>query len=344
MLALGAVGAAWLAGAASGGRHHPHPTPSPGPTPSSPLQVTPVPTMSMSPIVVPGSSWFGLADPWAGIPFGSLADAPAGQYFPAGGDKGGATFGNFKFVNRAAGVNVMVLDGWSNAILDLIDFDTVPECIYMNNCSNITLGRIRARNIYGPFTRTGFHSGNLIQASGCSNIVLQDFKVDQPSPQPGGYTAWGTEDVISLGAPNPAAAWGNWTIRRGFIDGGDWQSSTGTGLFVGDGDLLPGGPFSHDITVEDVILYRPGAVGIGTGEGGPFTFNRIHILGLQRTDSNDSIQLRTNNASFGSMTTDWTNAAGTHQNPNLIGHTYTDLGGNTWLATIDPAAYEAMTL
>jgi hypothetical protein len=101
---------------------------------------------------------------------------------------------------------VLVLDGLNGVTLDLLDFDTVPECIYLNNCTNVTIGRIRARNIFGPYTRTGFHSGNLIQATNCSGLVIHDLLVEQPATVPAGYSAYGTEDIVSLGgAPG---AWG----------------------------------------------------------------------------------------------------------------------------------------
>jgi hypothetical protein len=269
----------------------------------------------------PASTWFGLADPWAGIPFGSLPDAPAGQWWPSGGDKGGATInGPRTYRNRPAGQNVVVLDGISNAVIDLIDFDTVPEGIYLNNCTNVTIGRIRARNIFGPFTRTGFHSGNLIQATNCSGLQIHDLQVTQPATVPAGYSAYGTEDIVSLGgAPG---SWGNVTVERFKFDGGAWQSPSGTGLFIGDGAS------GHDVTVRDGILLNPGQCAIGTGEEGPYTFQRIDVKST-RAGVNTALQLRSPRIAMGGIRVDWPGAAA-----YTPGVPFTDLGGNVWAAKL----------
>jgi hypothetical protein len=256
------------------------------------------------------------------------------------GDQGGRTISRLTFRNRPAGVNVIVLDQVSNLKIDLIDFDGVPEGIYIFGSTNVEIGRIRARNIFGPFTRTLFHSGNLIQAVESRNLHIHDLKVDQPDTVPPGYEAYGTEDIISLGgAPG---SWGgdSWTqpflIERFAFDGGAWQSPSGTGVFVGDGAS------GHFIWIRDGVLLNPGQTGIGTGEEGPYRFERLQILGEQRPGSNDSIQLRTNLGEFGSVRTDWRKADGTKVGPNLGGHTYTDLGGNDWFATLDRTAMAAL--
>jgi hypothetical protein len=187
-----------------------------------------------------------LADPWAGRPaFGTYDEAPAGQMWISG-DQHGAVIEQLTFSSRAAGVNVIVLDGVSNLTLRDLDFDTVPECIYINGGgSGLVIERIRAANIFGPYTRTGFHSGNLVQALNPGPMKLRDLKVVQPDPEPGGYTAWGTEDIISLGGNT---TWGGTAmtdddaliVERFAFDGGDWQSPSGTGSFIGDGDLSAG--------------------------------------------------------------------------------------------------------
>lgn len=241
-------------------------------------------------------TWFGQADPWAGIPFGSQPEAAPGQWWPAGGDKAGATWGHATFRNRPAGQNVIVLDGVSNLTLDLLDFDTVPEGIYLNNCHDVTISRIRARNIFGPFTRTGFHSGNLIQASNCSRLHIADVKVVQPSTVPAGYVAYGTEDIISLGG-NPGT-WGDVTVERFAFDGGAWQSPSGTGLFIGDGAS------GHDVTVRDGILVNPGQCAIGTGEEGPYTFERLDIWS-DKPKTNAAMQIRTTKVTATAVRIDW---------------------------------------
>ncbi len=236
---------------------------------------TPPPTTDPTP---PPGPWFGLPDPWSGQTFGARPEWGTGQMWISG-DQAGKTIGGFTFRNRPAGQNVIVLDGVRNAIVDLIDFDGVPEGIYLNACSDVTIKRLRARNIFGPFTRTGFHSGNLIQASGCSRITISDLKVSQPATAPN--ATYGTEDIVSLGgAPG---TWGNVTVERFAFDGGAWQSWSGTGLFVGDGAS------GHDVTIRDGILVDPGQVGIGTGEEGPYTFERIDIY---QSRGNRSMELR----------------------------------------------------
>jgi len=284
------------------------------------------------------TSWFGGPDPWAGEPFGSFPDAPPCQMWISG-DQGGRTISRLTFRNRAPGENVIVLDGAVNLRIDLIDCDTVPECIYINESSDIEIGRIRARNIYGPFTRTLIHTGNLIQSRNGRRIWIHDVKVAQPHTVPAGYTAWGTEDIVSLGGD--PGSWGgdSWTqpflIERFAFDGGAWQSPSGTGFFVGDGAS------GRYVWIRDGILINPGQVGIGTAEEGPYRFERLWIVGEPRATSNDSIQLRTDLAAFGSVRTDWRRADGTRVAPNLDGHTFEDRGDNDWMATLDPAALGA---
>jgi hypothetical protein len=86
-------------------------------------------------------------------------------------------------------------------------------------------------------------------------MKIRDIKIVQPDPQPGGYTAWGTEDIISLGGNT---TWGGTAmtdadaliVERFKFDGGDWQSPSGTGSFIGDGDLVGGdGSTSGSATV-----------------------------------------------------------------------------------------------
>src|SRR3954449_2309966 len=218
-----------------------------------------------------GGTWFGHANPWAGMGFGSFPNAPAGQMWISG-DQHGRTISRLTFRNRPAGRNVLVLDGVSNLTIDLIDFDTVPEGIYINASHDVTIRRIRARNIFGPLTRTGFHSGNLIQTNDSSRLTITDFIVLQPHTIPADYnlppvrnpntgqlvSSYGTEDIVSLGGQ--PGRWGNITIARFKIDGGAWQSWSGTGMFLGDGRS------GHDITVRDGLMLNPGQVGIGTGE------------------------------------------------------------------------------
>jgi len=272
----------------------------------------------------PAATWFGGSDPWAGMAFGSFPNAPAGQMWISG-DQGGRTISRLTFRNRPAGQNVLVLDGVSNLKIDLIDFDTVPEGIYIRNSHDVEIGRIRARNIFGPFTRTTFHSGNLIQAVNSKRLHIHDLKLDQPESVPAGYTAYGTEDIISLGGD--PGAWGgdSWSapflVERFAIDGGAWQSSSGTGIFVGDGDS------GKYVWIRDGILINPGQVGIGTGTAGPYRFEDIQI---KATRGNDGIQLRTNRAEFGGMRVQWPGRA-----LNTDGHTYTTTAPNDWDAVLD---------
>jgi hypothetical protein len=170
--------------------------------------------------------------------------------------------------------------------------------IYLNNCTNVTISRIRARNIFGPYTRTGFHSGNLIQATNCSGLQIHDIKVVQPATVPAGYSAYGTEDIVSLGgAPG---AWGNVTVERFYIDGGAWQSPTGTGLFLGDGAS------GHDIVIRDGILVNPGQVAFGTGEEGPIDIERVDVWADR---GNVGIQQRTDRMAYNSVRVRWPGTA-----------------------------------
>ena len=281
---------------------------------------TPAPT----PTPAPAGAWFGRSDPWAGMAFGSFPNAPAGQMWISG-DQGGRTISRLTFRNRPAGQNVLVLDGVSNLKIDLIDFDTVPEAIYIRNSHDVEIGRIRARNIFGPFTRTGFHSGNLIQAVNSKRLHIHDLKLDQPDTVPSGYSAYGTEDIISLGGS--PGAWGgdSWSapflVERFAIDGGAWRSTSGSGIFVGDG---ASGKY---VWIRDGILINPGQVGIGTGEEGPYRFQNIQIKG---TRGNDGIQLRTNRAEFGGVKVQWPGRA-----LNTNGHTYTTTAPNDWDAVLN---------
>jgi len=257
--------------------------------------------------------------------FGSFPNAPAGQMWISG-DQGGRTISRLTFRNRPAGQNVIVLDGVSNLKIDLIDFDTVPEGIYIWNSHDVEIGRIRARNIFGPYTRTQFHSGNLIQAVNSNRLHIHDLKVDQPDTVPAGYSAWGTEDIISLGGD--PGAWGgdSWAapflVERFAIDGGAWQSPSGTGIFVGDGGS------GKYVWIRDGIFINPGQVAIGTGEEGPYRFENIQIQGLR---GNDGIQLRTNRAEFGGVKVQWPGGRGM----NAGGHTYTTTSPNNWNTTLD---------
>jgi hypothetical protein len=266
----------------------------------------------------PAATWFGLADPWAGIPFGSLPSGNA--LIGTNGLWVASNLSGKTFSNLPAGRNVLVLDGLNGVTVDLLDFDTVPECIYLNGCTNVTIGRIRARNIFGPYTRTGFHSGNLIQATNCSGLVIHDLLVEQPATVPAGYSAYGTEDIVSLGgAPG---AWGNVTIERFKFDGGAWQSPSGTGLFIGDGAS------GHDVTVRDGILLNPGQCAIGTGEEGPYTFQRIDVKST-RSGVNTALQLRSPRIAMGGIRVDWPGAAA-----YAPGVPFNDLGGNVWAAKL----------
>lgn len=319
----------------------PTPTPTLAPTPTGAPTPTPTATIAAeTPTPGPGS-WFGGADPWAGRPaFGTYPLAPAGQLWISG-DQGGRTISGLTFRNRPAGVNVIVLDNVSNLVLEDLDFDTVPEGIYANGGSNVTIRRLRARNIFGPYTRTGFHSGNLIQwkDAGVRNpdgarslvggIVIEDLKLVQPATVPPGYTAYGTEDVISLGG---GPVWGgtSWSaplvLRRFAFDGGAWTSPSGTGLFVGDGDLGAGTQGQY-VSIADGILLNPGQVAIGTGEDGPYRFERIAIEGNR---GNEGIQLRTARAGFGGMLVDWIGDRAIATN----GHPYETLAPNDWNAEL----------
>jgi hypothetical protein len=65
----------------------------------------------------PASTWFGLADPWAGIPFGSL---PSGNgLIGSNGLWLTASLSGKTFSNLPAGRNVLVLDGLNGVTLDL---------------------------------------------------------------------------------------------------------------------------------------------------------------------------------------------------------------------------------
>jgi hypothetical protein len=113
-------------------------------------------------------------------------------------------------------------------------------------------------------------------------MKLRDLKVVQPDPEPGGYTAWGTEDIISLGGNT---TWGGTAmtdddaliVERFKFDGGDWQSPSGTGSFIGDGDLTGG--HGQYVWFRDGVLLNPGQCAIGTGEQGPYRFERIDVFG-----------------------------------------------------------------
>ena len=299
----------------------PKPTPAPVPTPT----VAPTAAATPAPTPAPTSgTWFGRSDPWAGMAFGSFPNAPAGAMWISG-DQGGRTISRLTFRNRPAGQNVIVLDGVSNLKIDLIDFDTVPEGIYIWNSHDVEIGRIRARNIFGPYTRTGFHSGNLIQATNSKRLHIHDLKVDQPDTVPSGYSAYGTEDIISLGGD--PGTWGgdSWSapflIERFAFDGGAWQSPSGTGIFVGDG---ASGKY---VWIRDGILLNPGQVGIGTGEEGPYRFENISIKGIR---GNEGIQLRTNRAEFGGIKVQWPGRA-----LNSDGHTYTTTAPNDWSSVLN---------
>jgi hypothetical protein len=312
----------------------PHPTPSPTPkptttpTPTATAIATPTttPTPTATAIATPTTTtWFGQADPWADLPFGSFPLAPAGQMWISG-DQAGRTIGRLTFKDRPAGQNVIVLDNVSHLKIDLIDFDTVPEGIYIWNSDDVEIGRIRARNIFGPFTRTGFHSGNLIQAINSRRLHLHDLKVVQPHTVPAGSVyQWGTEDIISLGGD--PGAWGgdSWSapflIERFAFDGGAWQSWSGTGIFVGDGGT------GKYVWIRDGILVNPGQVAIGTGDEGPYRFDRIAIAADR---GNEGIQLRTGNAEFGGMQVDWPGTA-----INTGGNSFTTSATNNWSATLD---------
>ena len=315
------------------------PSPAPSPSPTSTPAVTPSPLSTPAPSVPSG--WFGQPDPWAGLPFGSFPEmtTPASQQWRISGDQAGRVISRLTFRNRVD-PGYLYLDGVRNLTVEYLDFDTVPEGIVVYNSTNVTIRYLRARNIFGPYTRTTSHTGNLLQIVNSTNVRVSDVKVDQPDTVPAGYTAWGTEDVISTGGCT--GCWGgtSWDapflIERVAIDGGAWGSGSGTGIFIGDGAS------GRYVWVRDVALLNPGQTGIGTGEEGPYRFERIDILGQQRPGSNDSIQLRTDRAEFGRVRTDWRKPDGTKVTPNLGGHTFTDLGGNEWAATLDAAAIRAL--
>jgi hypothetical protein len=160
-------------------------------------------------------------------------------------------------------------------------------------------------------------------------MKLRDLKVVQPDPEPGGYTAWGTEDIISLGGNT---TWGGTAmtdddaliVERFAFDGGDWQSPSGTGLFVGDGDLTGG--HGQYVWVRDGILLNPAQCAIGTGEQGPYRFERIDIEGSHGGE-NTGLQLRTASLSLGDVRVDWPTTA-------RVDVGYTDLGGNNFAASL----------
>lgn len=307
------------------------PSPAPSPTPAS--------TPSPAPTATPAPTWFGRADPWAGLPFGSFPEVQlaAGTQWRISGDQNGRVISKLTFRNRT-GAGFLYLDGVRNLTVEYLDFDTVPEGIVMYNSSNVTIRYIRARNIFGPYTRTLAHTGNLFQFVHSSNITISDLKVDQPDTVPAGYTAYGTEDIISLGGTIDGI-----TIDRFAFDGGAWGSRSGTGMFVGDGSQ------GKNVTVRDGVLHTPGQVGIGMAGPGPYRFERIDIYGDCRALSNDPVQIwATTNVSIGNVRADfrkgsWYTAGCPKVGVNKInGGSYTDLGGNNWAAVLDLAAMQRL--
>jgi hypothetical protein len=297
----------------------------------------PVDEVASAPYATSATWWFGLSDPWAGRPFLSLPRA-SGQ-LRLTGDQNGRVIRGRTFRNMPVGVPAIYLYRVRNLTIDLVDLYTVSEGIVIYDSVDVKIRRVRARNIYGPYTRTTSHTGNLLQIVNSRRISVSDMKLDQPDTVPSGYSSWGTEDIISLGG-DPGWGGDSWLkpliIQRFVIDGGAWQSRSSSGIFVGDGDQ------GRYVWIRDGMLLNPGQVGIGTGAAGPYRFDRLDLMGLPRLYSNDSIQLRTSDALFGRVRIDWRRADGSRVYPRLDGHTYTNLGGNAFVTTLDAARIRSL--
>lgn len=306
------------------------------------------------PIPVPDYPWFGGADPWAGVAFGSRPEgppsAPAGAV-RLGGDLGGRVIGRYMFRNRPNHVNVIALENAYNFTLEDLDFENVPEGVFMENCWNWGARRWRAKNIYGGFKRDGFHSGNLLQAVNCQPPrFFEDMKVYQPDsvptapgtfdPTTPGY--WGTEDIINHGGTSGGAAAAPWKLQRIAIYGGLWQSWSGTGTIFGDGSQ------GHDFWLDNFVLVNPGQVGLGIwAPRTKVTNGRIwqdkrdftSAVDGRRITSNLPLQIGVADVSVGNVQSHFEGGSGAVVGPS---GSFTDLGGNNWNATLDRAALKAI--
>jgi len=300
----------------------------------------------------PPGSWFGLADPWAGVPFGSRPEGPASA--PAGairlsGDLGGRKIGGFKFTNRPNHVNVIAIENAWNFTLEDIDFENVPEGIYLDGCRDYGIARLRAKNIYGAFKRDGFHSGNLIQInSSQAPRFIRDLKVEQPDtiptapnsfdPTSPGY--WGTEDIMNFCGTTGGTTASPFKVERFAFYGGVWQSWSGTGILC-EGQ-------AHDMWFDNFALVNPGQVGMGFWSPNvKITNGKIwhdqrsfnSLVDGRLIQSNQPFQNNQPGISLGNIKSHFLGGSGLIRGPY---GPYVDLGGNDWNATLDKATLRAM--
>ena len=201
------------------------------------------------------------------------------------------------------------------------------------NSSDVRIRRVRARNIYGPYTRTLARTGNLLQIVNSRRIRVSDLKLDQPDTPPAGYSAYGTEDIISIGGCSGCWGGDSWSRRcsssgsRSTVAGGD--PARGRDL-VGDGGA------ARTSGSGPACCSTPGRSGSAPAVRSlPLRPDRHHRPA--RPLSNDSVQLRTAYTAWGRVRTDWRKADGTKVYMNRGGYRFTDLGGNWWRATLDVA-------
>ena len=290
----------------------------------------------------PGS-WFGIADPWAGVPFGSRPEGPAtapGGAIRLSGDLGGRKIGGFKITNRPPGVNVIAIEYAYNFTLEDIDFENVPIGIYLYGCRDFGIRRLRARNIFGPFYRGGIHSGNLVQAVNCDPpSFCEDWKLQQLDTvptAPGTYDPnhpgyWGTEDCVSM-----FGTCHDWKVQRIALNGGAWQSWSGTGLLLGDDGR------SNNLQLDQFVLVNPGRVGIGFHSSNcKVTNGRIWSDARRFNSQVDGRQIESvtpievagvQQIQLGNINSRFLNGSGAPARP--MG-SFTDLGGNDWAASLN---------
>lgn len=288
--------------------------------------------------------WFGLPDPWAGVPFGSRPEGPpsvSGGAVRLSGDLGGRKIGGYKFTNRPPGVNVIAIENGSNFTIEDVDGENVPIIAYLYGCRNWGVRRIRAKNIYGPFKRTGFHCADIIQAVNCEPPhFVEDLKLEQPDAvptapgtyDPGSPGYWGTEDIFSM-----FGTCRGFRIKRVAFNGGLWQSWSGTGVMFGDSGQ------ASDLQLDQFVLVNPGRVALAFFSSNmQVTNGRIWQDRRRFNSAVDGrliesvgpvhVQGGVTNIRLGGIQSHFENGSGGVAGP---GSSFVDLGGNDWDADLD---------
>jgi hypothetical protein len=238
-------------------------------------------------------------------------------------------------LSSPSGIAITIQNVTGNITIRNVDFRDKIGGIYLLNCSGtLSITNIRGENIGDSSIGSG-HS-NYIQFNGC---------VFTGSVSGCQFRAGRTEDMISIFQSGGTGIGSELVIENNHLQGlvsddagaRAWNSSSGTGIIVGDG----GGGNAGNTIVRNNTLLTPGQVGLQHIDGSNIqTYGNI-IYGQQRTQNNNPITTFSGNpsGSIHNNTYYWTNNDGSHPTPYNGAGTMT-FYSNTQDPSLNPTDYE----